>query len=732
MSYKSQASIGSPVLDSWLRQNLVHVDGIQVVTDRPWAQTFQVASGGEQYFLKVLPQSQRASLQATQLLSHQHSPTVPEVVACDSGNGWLLLRHHGGLDLGSSSSLEQQVNILRTYAKLQAGSVSNSNLIDALPKLSTSTLFQQFLDFLNPSASLQQGVGASHFIGEDDARGFFQRISLGAEVLEHLMSAATRLKPTINHSDLRSKNTSELPNGNCVIFDWDEAIAGPAGMSLHHFFSGCSILMEILQGKDLFAERRHYRLLECYMGELVSGGYASEAELRNALPGAAIAGVMRFVTSYAAYPMENKVDRDLVAKVIRRRLLDLIEIPCITALNSRESVLNAVEQFGASGVGDRQQSVLYRFLKQHPEDAGMQSIYAQSLLADNQTELAINTCQEALASEPLHPGLRALLGRIYMNELNLQAAIDQLRIASCQCRDNEEYHRLLSEAESLLKMEVAAAASGTVPAIRLSEEEIAKQTITKAKTRLAASLFKKYGVLLIENAFNTNLIDSLATAFHDRYRAELVTEGPAGALQVGDRRFMMTVEVSEQFNHPDIYAQPLMLPILETILGDDLILGSYTSVASFPGARDMRMHKDHPALFPDSNDNERLPHFAVTMLVPLLGYNAELGATRVIKGSHLCSSTKAAEMEYQDPAGSVGACMLMDYRLSHQGLANRSDKVRPVLSLVYNRPWFRDAVNYQDQPPLQISTTEFTRVPKNLQRLFAWAQQKPIAAISNR
>jgi hypothetical protein len=61
----------------------------------------------------------------------------------------------------------------------------------------------------------------------------------------------------------------------------------------------------------------------------------------------------------------------------------------------------------------------------------------------------------------------------------------------------------------------------------------------------------------------------------------------------------------------------------------------------------------------------------------------------------------------------------MDYRLSHQGLANRSPCVRPVLSVVYNRPWFRDCVNYEQQAPLRITREEFERVPEDVRRLFA-------------
>ncbi len=100
--------------------------------------------------------------------------------------------------------------------------------------------------------------------------------------------------------------------------------------------------------------------------------------------------------------------------------------------------------------------------------------------------------------------------------------------------------------------------------------------------------------------------------------------------------------------------------------------------------------------------------------------NAELGTTRVVKRSQYVPSHEAAGMPYQDPYGPQGSCLLMDYRLSHQGLANRSQQVRPVLSLVYGRPWFRDSENFKKQERLAIPADEFLRIPESYHRLFNW------------
>src|SRR4029079_3506219 len=118
--------------------------------------------------------------------------------------------------------------------------------------------------------------------------------------------------------------------------------------------------------------------------------------------------------------------------------------------------------------------------------------------------------------------------------------------------------------------------------------------------------------------------------------------------------------------------------------------------------------------------------FAVTAIVPLRGFNHELGTTRVVKRSHQCSSDVAEEMESQDPSAPPGTVLLMDYRLTHQGRANKSDQVRPILTMIYHRPWFRDIVNYGIQDPLLISADAFEQVPEEHRHLFAWARPKPV------
>ena len=97
---------------------------------------------------------------------------------------------------------------------------------------------------------------------------------------------------------------------------------------------------------------------------------------------------------------------------------------------------------------------------------------------------------------------------------------------------------------------------------------------------------------------------------------------------------MITITLEGPFNNPEIYANQLLLPLFERLLGNDFILQSYGAVISLPGADLQRLHKDTGSLFEDSELVSRLPSYAITLGIPLIEMNGINGTTRVIPGSH--------------------------------------------------------------------------------------------------
>jgi ectoine hydroxylase-related dioxygenase (phytanoyl-CoA dioxygenase family) len=235
-------------------------------------------------------------------------------------------------------------------------------------------------------------------------------------------------------------------------------------------------------------------------------------------------------------------------------------------------------------------------------------------------------------------------------------------------------------------------------------------------------MFRSHGCLLLEGVLERRQVERLHAAFVRRYRRYFRDREHADALRVGGGRFMVTVTLRPPFDTPALYANPLVYPILQRLLGPQCVLGSFGSVISLPGAPDQHVHRDHPPLFEEPGLDAEMPAFAVTLIVPLVELDATNGTTRLWPGSHRVWDESVESIEPEDPLVAAGSCLLMDYRLRHGGTANRSTDVRPILYSVYQRPWFRDTQNFKKQDPLQITARAYRALAEEHRPLFAAAE----------
>lgn len=259
------------------------------------------------------------------------------------------------------------------------------------------------------------------------------------------------------------------------------------------------------------------------------------------------------------------------------------------------------------------------------------------------------------------------------------------------------------------------------PQIKIPKSSIKSGKIANHTRDEAVEIFRRDGALLIPNAIPVDTVENCARNFAELRDAHSKTIQEGGALRVGDKRFMISLELTEPFSDAALLASPIVLPVLQKLLSEQLILGSLTAVASQPGAAEQRLHRDNPALFGEAREL-LLPSFSIAMIVPLVPLNGETGATRVMKGSHLLTNTEAKGQPLQEPDQvPLGSCYLMDSRLFHQGMANQSDITRPILSIVYQRPWYRDPENFKRQQPLIFANSGLSGLDPAVRKLTEWA-----------
>ena len=234
--------------------------------------------------------------------------------------------------------------------------------------------------------------------------------------------------------------------------------------------------------------------------------------------------------------------------------------------------------------------------------------------------------------------------------------------------------------------------------------------------------FERDNFLVITRLFDRALIDAAAAEFQNQF-ADLDPDHLPPHVRVGPRRVQLPIQLKGPQLDPDLYANPVLLRMLELLLGKDFLLDSVSCVVAFPEAPLQRLHRDHNDLFMDAPElRAQLRPYAVTVTIPLIDFNEETGATRFFAGSQSLG-WPAVEEELAQAEGNLsyverGGCYLMDYRLIHRGTANRSDVMRPMLSLIYARSWFTDAENFNSHPRIAIAPEDVAKIPAQHRPLF--------------
>ena len=184
---------------------------------------------------------------------------------------------------------------------------------------------------------------------------------------------------------------------------------------------------------------------------------------------------------------------------------------------------------------------------------------------------------------------------------------------------------------------------------------------------------------------------------------------------VGNGRRMLPIQLENALLDPLIFANPLVAMILHEALGPDYLIDNVTCVTALPGAEAQHLHADHPDLFAEMPETRaQTGCYAATLAIPLIDLSSETGTTELHPGSHLSRDQARRERPYVQAGGGY----LIDYRLQHRGLANVSAKQRPILYIVYARPWFTDTVNFRRWPKINISAAALDGLRPADRRLF--------------
>ena len=244
-----------------------------------------------------------------------------------------------------------------------------------------------------------------------------------------------------------------------------------------------------------------------------------------------------------------------------------------------------------------------------------------------------------------------------------------------------------------------------------------------------AARLAEHGCLILEGAFTASFITELYQAFDARYggmSAEDMeakchqTGGPNKFFQVGGRRYEIAPTMKPPFSDPRLYANDGIRSVLNLLLGEMYKVSSFSVVVSHPGADMQHVHRDHNHLYEGEDVGRDLPPHAINVAVPLVDVDLEVGSTAFWPGSHRWETDHPCpEEQMVVPTLRPGDCMMLDYRTMHGGLPNRSARVRPILYVVYARPWFFDEKNFTNRNPLDLPEREYAKLPPDMKELMS-------------
>lgn len=154
---------------------------------------------------------------------------------------------------------------------------------------------------------------------------------------------------------------------------------------------------------------------------------------------------------------------------------------------------------------------------------------------------------------------------------------------------------------------------------------------------------------------------------------------------------------------------PTILGVCDSFLGHasafQLMLTQIISIE--PGESAQGLHRDQVAwdFFPFPSDY----HVQCNMLWALSDYTAEMGATRVVPGSHLPDALPSSEYTDADclqAEMSRGSVLIYSGKIVHSGGANTTtDKMRRAININYSVGWVRQEENQYLSVPLEIART---------------------------
>jgi hypothetical protein len=250
--------------------------------------------------------------------------------------------------------------------------------------------------------------------------------------------------------------------------------------------------------------------------------------------------------------------------------------------------------------------------------------------------------------------------------------------------------------------------------MQLNDHELATERLEPETLELAIGQVRNNGYVMFERV----LPEALVRAMNEAFLQLLDTHRSSVEANRGANRWQMHLPFGPPFSDERVIANPLVLPIVEALVGEDCICHYLASDTPLPGSDYQEVHPDVFQLFPESD--RVLPPYSIVLNIPLVDATDVNGPLEIWPGGthHYVADRAdvprlAAQMQSQRVLMPAGSLLIRDSRMWHRGTPNRSNAPRPNVTLIYSRYWLR--LRYR---PIPITQAAYEGQSPRAQRLF--------------
>jgi hypothetical protein len=235
--------------------------------------------------------------------------------------------------------------------------------------------------------------------------------------------------------------------------------------------------------------------------------------------------------------------------------------------------------------------------------------------------------------------------------------------------------------------------------------------------RFHAERIRMDGYTILEGALSVEFVD----AMRERFDAILEEHRNSHPENRGVNRYQMYLPFESPFDSPLLYEHPVVMKIVEAVIGLDILWSYLASDTPLPGSDYQRVHSDTRLLFPETNFSA--PPYGLVLNVPLVDVTDENGPLEIWPGGthympgRLDMQKLAETMISLRVKMNAGDVLIRDLRMWHRGTPNRGSRSRPNVALVYTRPWYR----FEQKPPI-LTRSQLEALSEKAQAMLRHAQ----------